>query len=488
MRPGTLSAPPRASVAARAGALALLALAAGIGPAAAAGEPVATIDAARLVRAEQFVRAEMERQKIPGLAIAVIDHGRVVLARGYGLANLEQAVAVTPATLFQSGSVGKQFTATAILLLAEDGRLSIDDPITRFLPEAPPEWSAIRIRHLLTHTSGIREYGDDADFDVRRSYTDDGLVRMACALPREFQPGERFSYSNTGYLLLGAIASRVGGRHYSEQLRDRVFKPLGMPSARLIDEAAIIPHRAAGYRILNDKLANAQWIAPEQNTTGDGSLYLSLDDMIAWAQGLRAGKVLKADSWRQAYTPVMLNSGHTYPYGFGWDVHNFNGQGVLEHGGAVFGFKTHITRYLGDDLAIIVLANLEEADPGRIVHHVAGIVLDDLRPAPRRPIADPDPARAAALRLFMQRAATGNLTASDLPHVRGGFQPATSTAWRDDFKGLGELQTLELTAREMQGDDEHREYLATFAHGQRLVSHDLDPQGATVDFDLDLAD
>ena len=150
---------------------------------------------------------------------------------------------------------------------------------------------------------------------------------MACALPREFQPGERFSYSNTGYLLLGAIASRVGGRHYSEQLRDRVFKPLGMPSARLIDEAAIIPHRAAGYRILDGKLANAQWIAPEQNTTGDGSLYLSLDDMIAWAQGLRAGKVLKPESWRQVYTPVMLNSGHSYPYGFGWDVYTLQRPG-----------------------------------------------------------------------------------------------------------------------------------------------------------------
>jgi CubicO group peptidase (beta-lactamase class C family) len=473
---------------ARPPALALLACVAGAGFATAASEPAATIDAPRLARAEQLVRAEMERQRIPGLAIAIIDHGRVVLARGYGFANLEHEVPVTAATLFQSGSVGKQFTAAAIMLLAEDGRLSIDDPITRFLPEAPPEWSAIRIRHLLTHTSGIREYGDDADFDVRRSYTDDGLVRMACALPREFQPGERFSYSNTGYLLLGAIASRVGGRHYSEQLRDRVFRPLGMPSARLIDEAAIIPHRAAGYRILDGKLANAQWIAPEQNTTGDGSLYLSLDDMIAWAQGLRAGKVLKAESWREVYAPVVLNSGNSYPYGFGWDVYDFNGQGVLEHGGAVYGFKTRITRYLGDDLAIIVLANLEQADAGRIVHRVAAIVRDDLRPAPRRAIADPDPTREAALRLFMQRAASGNLTAADLPHVRGGFQPATATAWRDDFKGLGELRTLELTARARQGDDEHREYLASFAHGQRLVSHDLDPQGATVDFDLDLAD
>lgn len=458
------------------------------GAAHAASGEAAAIDAARLARADQFVRAEMERQKIPGLAIAIIDHGKVVLARGYGYANVEHEVAVTPATVFQSGSVGKQFTATAVMLLVEDGRLTLDDPITRYLPEAPPEWSAIRIRHLLTHTSGIREYGDDAEFDVRRPYTDDGLVRMACALPRDFQPGERFSYSNTGYLLLGAIASRVGGRHYSEQLRDRVFRPLGMPSARLIDEAAIIPHRAAGYRVLDGKLANAQWIAPEQNTTGDGALFLSLEDMIAWAQGLRAGKLLNAGSWKQVYAPVTLNSGRPYPYGFGWDTYTFNGQGVLEHGGEVFGFTTQITRYLGDDLAVIVLTNLEQGDPERIAHDVAGIVRDDLRSPPRRPIADPEPRRKAVLRLFMQRATAGDLTAMDLPHARGGFQPAMSTAWRDELQALGDLRSLELTTREPLGDDEHREYLATFAHGQRLVSHDLDPQGATVDFSLDRAD
>jgi hypothetical protein len=203
---------------------------------------------------------------------------------------------------------------------------------------------------------------------------------------------------------------------------------------------------------------------------------------------LRAGKVLKAESWRQVYAPVMLNSGRPFPYGFGWDVATFNGQGVLEHGGEVYGFTTHITRYLGDDLAIIVLTNLEEGDPGRIAHHVAGIVRDDLKAPPRRPIADPSPDRQATLRSFVQRAAAGNLTATDLPHVRGGFNRGTATAWRTELDGLGELVSLALMAREPQGDDEHREYLATFAHGERVIDHDLDPRGATVDFDIEATD
>jgi CubicO group peptidase (beta-lactamase class C family) len=449
-----------------------------------AADNAAAIDPQRLARVESVVREEMQRQRIPGLAIAIISHGQVALARGFGYANLEHEVPVSPETLFQSGSVGKQFTAAAVMLLVEDGRLSLDDPITRYLPEAPPEWAAIHIRHLLTHTSGIREYGDDAAFDVRRAYTDDELVRMACALPREFQPGERYSYSNTGYLLLGAIVTRVGGRHYSQLLHERVFEPLGMKSARLIDEDSIIRHRAAGYRILSGQIANAEWMAPEQNTTGDGALYLSLNDMIAWAQGVRAGRILKPESWREVYSPVVLASGHAYPYGFGWEVYTFNGQQVMAHDGGVFGFATHISRYLGDDLGIVVLTNLEDADPARIARRVAGVVQDDLRAPPRRSIADSEPERRAALRQLMHRAANGLLTAEDLPHARGGFQPGMASAYRSQFEGLGELQSLELTAREPLGDDLHQEYLAVFAHGQRIVTYDIDARGGTVEFSL----
>ncbi len=343
-----------------------------------------------------LVQEEMAAQSIPGLAIAIIEHGHVRMARGFGYANVEHAVPVTAATVFQSGSVGKQFTAAAVMLLVEEGKLSLDDPIGHYLPEAPPSWQAIRIRHLLTHTSGIADYTTEA-FDVRRAYTEAELVRTICALPLEFPAGERYSYSNSGYLLLGAIMDRVSGRHYSELLRERVFQPLGMHSARLIDEAAIVMHRAAGYRLLDGKLANQAWVAPEQNTTADGSLYLSLADMIAWDRGVRAGRVLRPESWRQIFTPVRLNSGNPYPYGFGWELPTVNGQQVESHDGGWQGFSVHISRYLGSDISIIVLTNLAEGDPARIARRVAATLRDELRAPARAASADSRPDSSVAL-------------------------------------------------------------------------------------------
>ena len=456
--------------------------------AAAVGAAGASVDRARLARAQAVVREEMKAQQIPGLAIAVIDHGKVILAKGYGYANVEHSVPVVSDTVFQSGSVGKQFTSAAVMLFVEDGRLSLNDPITRYLPEAPPEWAEIRIHHLLTHTSGIRDYGYEASYDTRRAVTEAELVRMACAQPLEFRPDERYSYSNTGYLLLGAILDRIGGRHYSEVLRERIFEPLGMKSARLIDEAAIVPHRAAGYRLRDGHVANQQWVAPEQNTTADGSLYLSVNDMIAWDRGLRAGSILSAASWHKVYTPVTLLSGNTYPYGYAWDVSTTHGQEVHAHSGGVPGFATYIVRYLGDDLSVIVLTNLEDADPERIARRVAGVLRDDLRTPDLHPMADAEPARRTALEQLLQRARTGTLNASDLPHVRGGFQPGNATAYRSQFDQVGDLQSLVLVVRDRLGDDEHSEYLATFARARRVVDYTVDRRGGTVDLDIGLPD
>ena len=449
------------------------------------GACAAAVDAAKLARADAVVREEMRREKIPGLAIAIVDHGAVVLSRGYGYANLEHSAAVTLDTVFQSASVGKQFTAAAVMLLVQDGRLSLDDPVTRFLPEAPREWRAIRIRHLLTHTSGIPDYRTEAlDADSRRSYTETELVKKVCTSTLEFAPGARFSYSNPGYLLLGAIIGRVDGRHYSEVLGERVFRPLGMKSAREIDDADIIPHRAAGYRLRNGILANQEWMAPENNKTADGSLYLSLSDMIAWDRGLREGKILSADSWRTVFTPVRLNSGKTYPYGFGWDVETLAGQTVVSHSGGSQGFATYISRYLGDDLSIIVLANLAEGDPARIARHVAAALIDRLALPARTPIHDADPARRAALERLLRIGRAGELTAADLPHVRGGFASDIATEYRHSLDELGDLKSLTLVARHAIGDDEYSEYLGEFEKGRRVVGYTVDPQGRASDFDI----
>ena len=325
---------------------------------------------------DAIVRDVMAAQRVPGMAVAVIRRGEIVTSQGYGLANVEHNVPVTPQTIFQSGSLGKQFTATAIMLQVQDGTLSLTDPLAKFFT-GPDTWRTITVRHLLTHTSGIPDY-NDGQLDYRKDYTEDELVKFAATLPLDFAPGAEWKYSNTGYILLGAIVRKVSGSFYGDVLRDRVFTPLGMTTARVISEADIVPHRAAGYRLERGELRNQQWVSPAMNTTADGSLYLSLQDLIAWDRGLRSGAILAADSWRQIFTPVTLNSGRAHPYGFGFEVDRIAGQDIQRHGGAWQGFKSYIARYGGDDITIIALANLAQAVPKRVVDRIAANLMPAL--------------------------------------------------------------------------------------------------------------
>ena len=331
-------------------------------------------------RIDDYIRAEMEAQKIPGVSLAIIRNGDIVLAKGYGLANVEHQVPVKPETIFQSGSMGKQFTATAVMMLVEEGKLSLDDKITKFFPDAPEAWRNITVRHLLTHTSGLGDYPND--FDLRRDYTEDELVQRIKSVPLAFQPGEKWSYSNLAYVMLGVLIHKVSGKFYGDFLQERVFKPLGMTTARVISEADIVPNRAAGYRLVNGELKNQNWVSPTLNTTADGALYLTVYDMAKWDAALYTEKLLKRSSLDQMWTAVKLNDGKTFPYGFGWGLGEVRGHHIVEHGGAWQGFKSQISRYVDDKLTIVVFANQARANPAKIAHGVAALFDPQLTPAP----------------------------------------------------------------------------------------------------------
>lgn len=330
---------------------------------------------------DAIVRAEMAEQGIPGVAVAILRGDEVVKSQGYGLANVEHDVPVTDQTIFQSGSLGKQFTAAVVMLLVEDGKIDLSDPLTRFFPDAPPSWRSITVRHLLTHTSGLPDY-TDGRIDYRRDYTEAELVELAYGLQPEFAPGDGWSYSNTGYVILGAIARGASGMFYGDVLRERVFGPLGMKTARVISESDIVQHRASGYTLAGGVLRNQEWVSPTLNTTADGALYFSLRDLILWARAVRNRAVLNPASWNAAFTAVRLNAGRRHPYGFGWVVDRMAGQEVRRHGGSWQGFKTHLVRYEGDDLAVIVLANLAQARPERIANRIAAHFIPKLRQRP----------------------------------------------------------------------------------------------------------
>ena len=337
---------------------------------------------------DDYVKAEMQRQRIPGLALAVIKDGAIILARGYGFANVELQAPVKPETVFQSGSVGKQFTATAVMMLVEAGKISLDDKISKYFPDAPESWQNITVRHLLTHTAGTTDYPQD--FDFRRDYTENELLKRAEAIPLAFQPGEKWSYSNLGYLLLGILIHKITGEFYGDFLQNRIFKPLAMTTARIISEADIIPNRAAGYRLVKGELKNQEWVSPTLNTTADGALYLTVYDLAKWDAALYTEKLLQKSSLKQMWTPVKLNNGKTQNYGFGWFLNEVQGHHIIEHSGSWQGFKAFIARYVDDKLTVVLFVNLAQSDQAKIAHGVVAIYNPDLAPPPPR-VADKEP-------------------------------------------------------------------------------------------------
>ena len=451
---------------------------------AAAGPVVARAGDDVGARIDEFVRAEMQRQHVPGVAIGVVKNGAVLVAKGYGLANVEHEVPVGPETVFESGSLGKQFTATAVMLQVEDGKLSLSDPITKFFPDAPAAWRAITVRNLLTHTSGIPDY-TVGSFDYRKDYTEEQLAKFAFGLDLEFPPGSRWNYSNTGYVLLGIIVHKVSGRFYGDVLADRVFKPLGMTTARVISEADIVPHRAAGYRLVDGELKNQEWVAPLLNTTADGSLYLSVRDMIAWDAGVRARRVLSPESWSQVLEPVRLASGKTYPYGFGWFLEERGGKPLQQHGGAWQGFKSQFSRFIGDDLSVIVFANLEQANQERFADGVAAILDPGLAARVPSPIEDREPAVTARATRMLEAARQGTLAQSDFAYVRAGFFPDVTDIYAKTLKELGTPRRIALVERTEVGDDRVYLYEVEYASATLLLRFGLAPDDRVALFELE---
>jgi CubicO group peptidase (beta-lactamase class C family) len=329
------------------------------------------------------VEAQRKAQKIPGVSLAVCRDGKIVKASGYGVANVEWDIPVTPETIFQTGSVGKQFTATAVMMLVEEGKLGLDDKIAKFIPEAPVTWNDVTVRSLLTHTSGIADYGGEEDtmgkgvINFRKDYSEEELVEAFAKMPKDFPAGEKWSYSNTGYVLLGVIIHRVTDKFYGDFLQDRIFKPLGMTSTRIVSEADIVPHRSSGYRLVKGELKNQEWVSPTLNTTADGALYTNVLDLAKWDSALYTTTLIKRSSLDAMWTPAKLTSGKTYPYGFGWDLASKQGHRAVSHDGAWQGFTMSMSRYLDDRLTVIVMTNLDSdnSEPEKIADEVARIYL-----------------------------------------------------------------------------------------------------------------
>ncbi|HVE55334.1 MAG TPA: serine hydrolase domain-containing protein [Pyrinomonadaceae bacterium] len=338
---------------------------------------------------DRYVKAEMQMQKIPGISLAVLRAGKIVFLKSYGLANIEHLVPVKPETVFQSGSIGKQFTAAAVMILVEEGKLALDDKITKYFADAPEAWKNITVRNLLNHTSGMGDYPPEVD--LRRDYSEDEYLAIIKKTPLAFEPGTRWDYSNAGYFTLGALVRRVTGKFYGDFLQERIFKPLDMRTARIISESDIIPNRAAGYRLENGVLKNQEWVSPSTNTTADGSLYFTILDLAKWDAALYTDQPLKQSTLAQIWTPVKLNDGSEKAYGFGWHTVEFKGRRLIYHGGAWQGFKSFIGRFPDDKLTIIFFANSWDTKEFKLARGLTALFYREFAPPAAPPIEDKEP-------------------------------------------------------------------------------------------------
>lgn len=339
---------------------------------------------------DQAISQHLEENSIPGAVVAVIFEGQLIHVKPYGLANVEWSVPPTKETVFEIGSISKQFVAAAALLVAEDGRLELDRSIHHYLPEIPGEWYGVTMRQLLTHTSGIPDYEEIASYDIYRNrLTAAEIIKIAQSRPMDFPPGTGWYYSNTGYYLASMVLERIEGKPLGEILRTRIFDPLGMKQTRLADPEAIIPNRAAGYWVnKNGDLINRP-PTETSSTLGAGGLLSSVVDFALWDAALNGDQILDNVAKSEMWKPVTLPNDETEigwdgftHYGLGWLLGEYLGQKVQLHSGQVAGFVAHYWRFPDRGLSVVILANRYRVSLLPITKAIIHTFMPDLGPIP----------------------------------------------------------------------------------------------------------
>ncbi|HEV2328625.1 MAG TPA: serine hydrolase [Verrucomicrobiae bacterium] len=332
------------------------------------------------------------RTNDPGLAVLVAQHGKILFEKGYGLADRAHHVAVIPQTTFRIGSITKQFTASAILKLQEEGKLSVDDKLSKYIPDFP-RGDEVTLRHLLTHTSGIHSYTDEPDFmsRVTNATTTESVIEEMKKYPYDFDPGAKWSYDNSGYMLLGYIVEKVSGQSYGDFLRENFFEPLGMIETGVYHARPGPPHEALGYSLGTKGFKRAlNWDMSWAG--GAGALYSTVEDLYRWDEGVFNGRVLDDASLKEAFTPVKTkqNQGYYKPdngYGFGWMIDRYRELREISHGGGLQGFSSFLLRVPDAQFTVAILANAlpgrPKAEPDRLAQRLVEIFLaDKLAPLP----------------------------------------------------------------------------------------------------------
>jgi D-alanyl-D-alanine carboxypeptidase len=421
------------------------------GPIAASAAPPAE---SRAARADALMAEFVRPDEFSGVVLIAKD-GKPVFRKAYGLANREWNVPNVATGKFRIGSMTKAFTATAILQLQEAGKLSIDDPISKYYAAAPASWHAVTLRHLLTHTSGIPSYTDLPNFFAEQSRLDrtpEEIIKLTQDAPLQFVPGSKFSYDNTGYIILGYVIEKVSGQTYADYVRQHILAPLGMKDSGYDVSETVLPQRAAGYANSPSGVTNAPFLSMTLPFAA-GSIYSTVDDLLTWDQALyAAGKPLGAASLKAMFT----DNGHGY--GFGWGIADLHGHRLITHAGGINGFVSEFERYPDDKLTVIVLSNYAGAPVGEIGTDLAAIYLD----IPPRTAA---PGGEAAIRRMVDQVAKGAPDYDSMSAQLGAAVKAQLPLLQKNLAQLGALRTVTLQRAEPDGSDKYR---VEFAHGAEV--------------------
>lgn len=323
---------------------------------------------AAVVRADKlddFIKAEIEKRQIPALSIAVLRDGKVIKAKDYGFANIELKTPADENTVYEIGSISKQFASEALMLLVEDGKLDLDDPINKYLPaNAPPTWAKITVRDLLNHTSGLKDWTEIKEFSYRREYTAEEFIALVKDFPLQFQPRDNWRYSNTNLPLIGIIVERAGGKTFEEFVGERILKQLNLPTIRFKHQEDIVPNRADGYVLRDKAWKNGEPFRPRV-IAPSGGILASAVDLAKWWNAVLQGKIVTQTSLEKMLAPAKLNDGRTVTHGFAFFTNTFNGHKFIFHSGStVGGFGSGVYLFPKEKLTIAVIGNLEDGGFG----------------------------------------------------------------------------------------------------------------------------
>jgi CubicO group peptidase (beta-lactamase class C family) len=445
---------------------------------------------ARADEVDAYIQREMAEQHIPAVSLCVVRDGRIIKDQTYGIANVELNVPATADTEFAIASMTKSVTASAIMLLVQDGKISLDDPITKFFDGLPESWQAITIRHLLSHTSGIKDHFHDypffpiANINRKLEYTDAAYLKALVDSGLNFKPGTQWAYSSAGFHLLGMIIQKVTGKPYADFFRERIFAPLGMTKTHVISLADIIPNRAAGYRWLNGGQRNGDYTGQTLSGGADVSLLTTASDLAKWHNALSAERIWKKSSLEQMWTPAVLTDGNRaagFPAGesgLGWGLLLSNGYLRMAHGGTfITGFSSFMVRIPEKRLIAIVLTNQHSANPVRVGFGVLGLYDADLVPPHRmKPQPDTQSELTAKVRGFLNDLFSGGATGDPAQFVTTGlahhlpFVPKAPLGQTSPVSELSFIASSNIARRNIQ---RYGAKLARMNHYKALLDGDV---------------